>query len=330
VIVFESAGAPSVRAGEALVAGRRLAGRLLPYGADGERLRFDPVERRFVVPKPDPVLAVGPADPERWQEAFGRLPSGPVLVGPCSAAEAVRGSYRAAAEAALRAGRAVYLLDPEEEGIPPGAGAAAVVLSSWRPGRSAAAFPALGAARAAGLRAAAVFPLIPGWTGEPDELEALADAARDAGAAALTAIAPALDGEARRDIVEARAAAVSDPGERFFELVHHGALEERLASLAAAARAVAESREMTSVPPRPVGRGERAANAAASARLEERADRPGTAEHRAAQLLAAVRWIDDSVRDLAAVARDGNFRKVFPFGEEAAEAAEAAFREAGS
>jgi hypothetical protein len=81
------------------------------------------------------------------------------------------------------------------------------------------------------------------------------------------------------------------------------------------------------LPPRPVGRGERPANAAASARLEELAERPGLPEHRAAQLLAAVRWIDDSPRDLAAVAREGNFRKVFPFGAEAAEAAEAAFRE---
>ncbi len=327
MIVFESAGAPAVRAGEALVAGRRLAGRLLPYGPEGERLRFDPVERRFVVPRPEPVLAAGPADPERWQEALGRLPAGPVLVGPSSTAEAMRGSYRAAVEAALRAGRAVYLLDPEEEGIPPGAGVAAVVLASWRPGRPAAAFPALGAARAAGLRAAAVFPLIPGWTGESEALEALAGAARDGAAAALTAIAPALDGEGRRDIVEARAAAESDPGERFFELVHHGALEERLASLAVAARTAAERRGMASLPPRPAGRGERRANATASARLEERADLPGTAEHRAAQLLAAVRWIDDSTRDLAAVAREGNFRKVFPFGEEAAEAAEAAFRE---
>lgn len=327
MIVFESAGAPVVRAGEALVAGRRLAGRLLPYGPDGERRRFDPVERRFVVPRPDPVVAAGPADPEPWREAVARLPSGPVLVGPSSAAEAVRGAYRAAADAALRSGRAVYLLDPEANGLPPDAGAA-VVLASWRPGRAAAAFPALESARAAGLRAAAVFPLIPGWTGEPEALEALADAARDGGATALTALVPALDGEARREIVEARSAAEPDPAERFFDLVHHGALEERLAPLAEAARAAGERRGLAPLPPRPVGRGEHPANAAASARLEERADRPGVAEHRAAQLLAAVRWIDDSPYDLAAVAREGNFRKVFPFGEEAAAAAEAAFREA--
>jgi hypothetical protein len=81
------------------------------------------------------------------------------------------------------------------------------------------------------------------------------------------------------------------------------------------------------MPPRPVGRGERRGNASASARLEELADSPGAAEPRVAQLYAAVRWIDDSSRDLAAVAREGNFRKVFPFGEEAAAVAEAAFRE---
>ena len=327
MIVVESAGAPVVRAGEALAAGRRLAGRLLPYGPDGERLRFDPVERRFVVPRAEPVVAAGPADPGPWEDAVARLPSGPVIVGPSSTAEAVRGSYRAAAEAALRAGRAVYLLDPDDDAFPPGAAAAAVVLASWRPGRAAAAFPALVPARAAGLRAAAIFPLIPGWTGEPEVLEALADAALGGGAAGLTALAPALDGAARRDIVEARAAAEADPAERFFELVHHGALEERLAPLAAAARSAAQKRGLATLPPRPVGRGERPANAAASARLEERADRAEIPEHRVAQLLAAVRWIDDSPHDLAAVDREGNFRKVFPFGDEAAEAAEAAFRE---
>jgi len=41
-----------------------------------------------------------------------------------------------------------------------------------------------------------------------------------------------------------------------------------------------------------------------------------------------VRWIDDSRRDLAAVAREGNFRKVFPFGPDIAGEAEAALREA--
>lgn len=327
MIVFESAGAPVARAGEALVAGRRLAGRLLPYGAEGDRLRFDPADRRFVAPKREAVVPVGPWEPERWSEAVGRLAAGPVLVGPCVAAERVRGAYRAAADAAVRAGRPVYLLDPEADGLPADAGAAAVILCAWRPGRADAAFPALGAARDAGLPAAALFPLIPGWTGETDALDALADAARSGGAVSLTAIVPALDGEARRGIVEARTAAEAGEIEGFFELVHHGALEERLAPLVAAARGVAARHGLAVLPPRPVGRGERAGNAVASARLEEMADRPEAAEHRSAQLYAAVRWIDDSPRDLAAVAREGNFRKVFPFGAEAAAAAEAAFRE---
>jgi len=327
VIVFESAGVAAVRAGEALVAGRRLAGRLLPYGSGGERLRFDPVERRFVVPRAEPIVVTGPAEADAWGEALGRMPSGPVLVGPASVAEPVRGAYRAAAEAALRAGRAVYLLDPEGDAIPPEAGPSAVVLASWRAGRSSSAFPSLAVALAVGLRGAAVFPLIPGWTGEAETLDALADAARVGGASSLTPVLPALDGESRRDIVEARAAAEGEPAERFFELVHHGAIEERLAPLLARARAAGAAKSLAPMPPRPVGRGERRGNAAASARLEELADAPGAAEPRVAQLYAAVRWIDDSSRDLAAVAREGNFRKVFPFGEEAAGAAEAAFRE---
>jgi hypothetical protein len=82
---------------------------------------------------------------------------------------------------------------------------------------------------------------------------------------------------------------------------------------------------MPAMPPRPIGAGEPAGNAIAAARLEERAVDVEDDEHRFALLHAAVRWIDESGRDLASVVRDGNFRKVFPFGALAAEV-EAAFR----
>ncbi len=329
MIVFETAAAPAVRPGEALVAGRRLAGRLLPYGAEAATapFRFDPVERRFLLGRAEATVFVGPSEPAPWSEALGRLASGPVLVGPCSPAESVRGAYRAAATAALSSGRPVYLLDPEPEGIPEDADRAAVVLCSWRPGRAEAAFPGLAVSRAAGLRAAALFPFLPGWTGEPAEIEALAAAAKAAGAVSLTGIAPALDGEGRRGIVEARSAADPAAADGFFDLVHHGDWSERLGARLAGVRAVAAARGLGVIPPRPVGRGERPGNAAASARLEELAEEHEAQEHRAALLHAAVRWIDDASRDLAAVAREGNFRKVFPFGADAAEAAEGAFRE---
>ena len=328
MIVFEAAAAPAVRTGESLVAGRRLVGRLLPYGTEGDGpFRFDPVDRRFALRRRETVVLVGPWEAEPWSEALARLPAGPVLVGPCSSAENVRGAYRAAAEAALRAGRAVYLLDPEPEGIPEGAGGAAVVLCSWRPGPPAAAFPGLATARAAGLASAAIYPLVPGWTAEPAAMEALAAAAKSGGAASLTAIASTPDGEARRGIVEARAEAEPAAADAFFEVIHHGAWTERMAPLLAEARASAARHGMAFLPPRPVGRGERPGNAAASARLEELADAREAEEHRAALAHAAVRWIDDAGRDLAAVAREGNFRKVFPFGADLADAAEAAFRE---
>jgi hypothetical protein len=328
MIVFETAAAPAVRAGEALVAGRRLAGRLFPYGADaGEApFRFDPVERRFVFRRLEAIVAVGPWEIDAWSAALNRLASGPVLVGPGSSAEAVRGACRAAATAAVTSGRAVYLLDPEPEAIPADAEGSAVVLYSWRPGRPAAAFPGLAGARAAGLPAAALIPLLPGWTAEPEELEALAAAAKESGAVSMTAIAPALDGEGRRAIVEARASSEPSAADGFFELVHHGDWGDRMAERLAAARAAASRHGLAHLPPRPAGRGERPGNAAASARLEELADEREAEEHRAALLHAAVRWIDDSPRDLAAVAREGNFRKVFPFGADAAEAAEAALR----
>ena len=327
MIVYASAPAPSVRAGEAIVAGRRLAGRLLPYGGDAAYAsRFDPVERRFVSRRLEAAVDAGPFRAAPWTAALERCPGGPVLVGPGVAAESVRGAYRAAAEAAIVAGRPVYLLDPEPEGIPDGAGAAAVALCSWRPGRPEAAFAGLRTAREAGLPAAALFPLLPGWTDEAETVERLSAAARVGGAASLTPIAPALDGEGRRAIVEARASDDPSAGDAFFELVHHGAWAERLAGRLAAARDIIGRQGLREIPPRPRGRSERAGNAAASARLEELADERESDEPRAALLYAAVRWIDDAGRDLAAVAREGNFRRIFPFGAEIAAAAEAALR----
>ena len=61
-----------------------------------------------------------------------------------------------------------------------------VVLCSWRPGAAASAFPALRIAREAGIPAAALYPLLPGWTGEPDALDALVEIARREGAVAVT------------------------------------------------------------------------------------------------------------------------------------------------
>ncbi len=80
--------------------------------------------------------------------------------------------------------------------------------------------------------------------------------------------------------------------------------------------------------PRPVGEFEPSANAAAAGRLEERANALFSLdEHRAALLHAAVRWIDESARDLAPIVAEGNFRKIFPFADEIAREAEAALQE---
>jgi hypothetical protein len=330
MIVYEAAGAPSVRAGEAIVAGRRLSGRLFPYGADpaASLWRFDPVERRCFVRRSEATVEAGPWRRELWEEALARLPAGPVVVGPGSEAEPVRGAYRAAASAAVGAGRPVYLLDPDPDGIPDDAASSAVVLSSWRPGAAHAAFPALRAAREAGIVAAALYPFLPGWTGEPDAVESLADAACREGAASLTPVALALDGETRRAIVEAREATDPEGAPGFFELVHHGRWTDGMGERIARARASAEARGLRTMPPRPAGRSERPGNVAASAHLEELAERLESDEPRSALLYAAVRWIDGCGRDLAAVDRDGNFRKIFPFSGEAADAAEGTLREA--
>ncbi len=329
MIVFEAAASPAVRVGEDEIAGRRIAGRLLPYGAEGggAAVRFDPVPRRFVFGRAEAVVAVGPPDPEPWRQATSRIPAGPILVGPCSAAEEVRGAFMAAAEGAIAAARGVYLLDPDPAGLPAEAGRAAVVLCSWRPGRPEAAFPGLEGARAAGLSSAALFPLLPGWTGEPEALEALAKAAAAGGASSLTPLVPSADGEGRRAIVEARAAVEPEEADRFFEFIHHVDWTLRLVVRLGEARSAAERHGLAFLPPRPVGRAEPVGNAAAAARLEERAELSGADEHRAARLLAAVRWIDECGRDLSMLLREGNFRKVFPFEGDIVEAAEAALAE---
>jgi hypothetical protein len=324
MIVFEAAAAPIVRVGESEIGGRRIAGRLLPYGAEaGPRpFRFDPLAGRFVSRKTEAAVAVGPANPEAWREAVGKLPPGPVLVGPGSPAEEVRGAYLAAAEGALSAGRPVYLLDPEPAGLPSQAGGA-VVLCSFAAGGPEA-FPGLREASSRGLACAVLLPLIPAWTAETESLVTLLLEAAAGGARSACALIPASDGESRRAIVEARGELDSEGADRFFELIHHGDWAARMTERLAEARALCRKHGLAVLPPRAVGRREPPGNAAAAAHMEERAELGELDEHRTALLQAAVRWIDESGRDLSAVAREGNFRKIFPFGGEVAAEAEIA------
>ena len=328
MIVYEAASAAAVRVGEALLAGRRIAARMAPYGFETTAVRFDPVERRFLLPREEPVPRPGPWRTGEWREALSRIPSGPVLIGPFAAAESIWGSGRAAAEAALEAGRPAYLLDPPVEAVPSGAGRAVVLLCSWRPGRASLAFPDLERLRGKGSPCAVLVPLVPGWTSEEETFSALADLAAREGAASLTGLVPAADGAGRRAIVEARSRYVPEDADRFFEVIHHGDWPDRLAPSIAAARKAASDRGLAVLPPRPGSRGTPEGNRSAAARLEERAELFDPGEHRAALLHAAVRWIDESQRDLAAVRREGNFRKVFPFDGETREWAESALAEA--
>jgi hypothetical protein len=325
MILYEP-GPPQVRSGEELVAGRRIAGRLLPYGPGPFReARFDPVSRRLAPGRPDAPVPCAPPDPRAWRDALAKLSPGPVLVGPGSPGEAARGSLAAAAEAAAQAGRAVYLLDPHLDAAALCGLEGATVLCAWRPGPHgvAGAFPGLAEAAASGRGAVAVFPLIPEWTADRDSVRRLADAARDAGASAFVALVPDLSGEGRRALVDARSAADPSAGDGFFEAIHHGDWTERLAAALEDARAQAAARGMAAMPPRPAGR-QPASNAAAAARLEEAAELSPSGEHRDSLLLAAARWIDESGRDLGAIAREGNFRRIFPWSGAVAEESEAA------
>lgn len=325
MILFEEAASAAVKAGEFDLCGRRVAARATPYSGDAAppSFRFDSIERRFVACRREARVAAGPADPEAWRQALGRLPLGAVVVERCSAAETVRGSYRAAADGARAAGRGVYLLDPERDGLPLAADRTAVVIASWRPGPLP---PILEAAAGAGFASGLALPVIPGWTAEASFYEPVLDAAAAAGAIFVAAVSPASDGESRRLAVDARAEVEPSAADSFFERAHHAAWGDEVPQGLAGVRAAAARRGLLTLPVRPRGEGEPAANSSAAALLEERAARPAAGEHHQALLLGAVRWIDESGRDLAAVVREGNFRKVFPFGAEAAEEVEAALR----
>jgi hypothetical protein len=324
MIVFESSGNPVVRSGEFEVASRRIAARAFPYAgeAGGAQFRFDPVERRFLSRSSEGTVLAGPHEAGIWRTALLHGPAGPVLVGPCSAAEEVRGSYRAAAEGARASGRAVYLLEPEAAGLPREAGSAVVALFVWFPGFEPHA-EALAAATAAGITAGWILPFVPGWTATPEVVEDAVGKAAAAGARFLSAVPLAEDGQARRVAFEAASASHPESSEALFDLVHHGDAGQTREALDRLRECCAR-RGLATVPPRPVGLREPAANAAAAGRLEEKAEAASGDEHRAALLHAAARWIDESGRDLAPIAREGNFGKLFPFGPDLAREAEEA------
>jgi hypothetical protein len=325
MIIFEGSSAATVRAGEFEVASRRIAARAFPYAGESgaERFRFDPAERRFLPRATEGTVLAGPHDPDLWRKALLRGPAGPVLVGPCSRGEAVRGSYRAAAEGARLSGRAVYLLDPEPAALPESPGPVFTALFVWFPGLEPPA-ARLAAALGHGIPSGLILPLVPGWTATSEGIDEAVRAATAAGAGFLAPVPLADDGQVRRVAVEAAAASAPEASEGIFEIVHHGGSAEENGQAQERLREACERAGLASLPPRPVGMREPASNAAASGRLEEKAQAAASDEHRAALLHAAARWIDESGRDLGVIAREGNFPKVFPFVADIAQEAEEA------
>jgi hypothetical protein len=325
MIVFEGTAAATVRAGEFEAASRRIAARAFPYAGEAgtTRFRFDPVERRFLSRAAEGTVLAGPHEAEIWRTALLRGPAGPVLVGPCSSGEEIRGSYLAAAEGARMSGRAVYLLDPEPAGLPEKPGAAFSAVFVWFPGLEKPDAP-LAAALERGIPSGWILPLVPGWTATKEAIEEAVRAAAAAGARFLAPVPLADDGQVRRVAVEAACAATPEAADGIFERVHHGGSADEMREAEVRLREACEHAGMGSVPTRPVGLREPASNAAASGRLEEKAQASSGDEHRAALLHAAARWIDESGRDLAPIAREGNLGKVFPFGADIAREAEEA------
>ncbi len=325
MIEYESSETAVVRCVESDVAGRRVAAHAFPYSgeAGGAAVRFDPLERSIVLRRTSGRVAVGPAGAEGWVRALERCTAGPVLVGPGSPVEEIRGAYRAAAEGALAAGRPVYLLDPDPSGLPARPGRACVVLFAWNPGVGDPVPPALADALERGFPAGGLLPIVPGWTDEPAFLDRYLGGLRRAGAGFAAPVAALGVPDARRRFVEARTRIEPDSADRFFETVHHCDWPAAIRKGLSLFRDEAERRGLATIPPRPVGSSEPPGNSAAAARLEERAREVEENEHRFALFHAAARWIDESGRDLTPVVEEGNFGKVFPFGALAAEAEEA-------
>jgi hypothetical protein len=328
MIEYEASAGATVRCVESEVAGRRISAQAVPYSGEavrGSPFRFDPLARRLVVRRESGRVAVGPPDPAVWSRAFSRCPPGPVVVGPGSPVEEIRGAFAAAVEGASAGGRGVYLLDPDPAGLPAPEPGRFVTVCTWSPGGDAELSRRLSSSRAAAIAAGALLPIVPGWTDGADFLPGWFERTIAAGAQFAAAVAAAGGGEERRVLVEARGEIDPDSADEFFEKVHHGDWERGVRAGLQRFREEARRRGIPAMPPRPIGKGEPPGNSAAAARLEERAVELEDDEHRSALLHAAARWIDESGRDLAPVVREGNFVKVFPFGALAAEA-EAAFR----
>ncbi len=325
MILYQAAAAPAVRPGELEVAGRRVAARAVPYSGEVGRAAFgfDPIERRFLRRRPEGTVLVGPTNPEQWRALLARPPAGPALVGPADPGEQIWGAYRAAAEGARLAGRGVYLLDPSLEGLPRETGEVFVALFCWSQEPAVAADPIL-AATNRGIRSGCLLPLIPGWTCARAEIERFVRSAAAAGARFVAPIIPSQDGVARRAAVEARTLLEPDSVEDFFGRIHHGDWAAELRNAQQRLREACAAVGLASFSPRPAGTSEPAGNAAAAGRLEEKAQAVAEDEHRASLLHAAARWIDESGRDLRSIAREGNFRKVFPFSTDLAREAEEA------
>ncbi|HEY7370203.1 MAG TPA: hypothetical protein VIA29_09970 [Thermoanaerobaculia bacterium] len=332
MIVYERSAAPAVRAAEWEIAGRRASARLMPYVGDaGTGARFDPLELRFLPRRGDARLQAGPSDPGAWEDAARRLPAGPLLLGPGCPAEEIHGSLRAALEGALRAGRGAYLLDAPA-GVLPGGGAAAkarlggagdiTALVSWTADGSWEGL--LSTAASGSAPSGLLYPLFPGWTAQESVFSAALDAAAARGARFAVPLRPADDGDARRQAVEALSGVDPAGADRLFERLHHRDWASELPAAEAVFAREASRRGLTILPPRPVWEGESAGNANAADRLERVARERRENEPLSARYLAAARWVDECGRDLAAIHREGNFRKIFPFDGEIAAAAQAA------
>src|SRR5262249_29600882 len=139
----------------------------------------------------------------------------------------------------------------------------------------------------------------------------------------------AQDGDARRAVLEVRERLEPGVSEDVFELVHHANWDGEIEQAASLLRRRGAELGISTTVPRPVGALGPAANAAAAGRHEGRAGWFSARDEPHPSLLhAAARWSEESARDLAPIVAEGNFRKIFPFADEVAREAEAAFRDA--
>jgi hypothetical protein len=317
MIVLTARLAPAVhRAASSFGLRPRPASCLLPYQGyrRGSKIALDSWSGQLSAAPLEAAVAPGPADPEAWREVLPRRPVGAVGIGPAPAGEEIYRAALAAGRAVAAAGRGRLWMDVPAATVALDGRTGAAAVFSWHP-LEPLAWDDVADLASRGFEVGISVLAVPGWTLEPDFLDAIVGDAASRGASFVSLRRGPDDPVHRRLAVEACEMAEPTRVERVFDLVHHADPEAQFRRAEARLCSELGRLGLSARLPRPVGDGEFAANIEAAEALDRLADREGE-PHRSARLRAASRWLEELDRDAAALHREGNLAKVLPFERE--------------